>query len=151
MIILNYKNLFNLALLVTVYSTVMCLPTTVLAGLKFCNATSSRVGIAIGYQDKHGMTTEGWWNINAQTCENLLRNLAPNRYFYIYAVDYERGGEWSGRLKMCVADKEFIIRNVKNCEEHGYNTVKFHEIDVGSALDWTIRLADAPTAKKSSN
>ena len=34
---------------------------------------SSRVGVAIGYQDTNGWATEGWWNIASQTCETLLR------------------------------------------------------------------------------
>ncbi|MEM9354923.1 MAG: DUF1036 domain-containing protein, partial [Pseudomonadota bacterium] len=40
------------------------------AELKLCNATPSRVGVAIGYQDSRGWATEGWWNISAQTCES---------------------------------------------------------------------------------
>ena len=30
------------------------------ADLKLCNTTSSRIGVAIGYQDTGGWTTEGW-------------------------------------------------------------------------------------------
>ena len=33
------------------------------ADLKLCNTTASRIGVAIGYQDATGWTTEGWWNI----------------------------------------------------------------------------------------
>jgi len=121
------------------------------AGLKFCNATSSRVGVAIGYQDQSGPATEGWWNISAQTCENLLKSSPPSRYLYVYAVDYERGGEWAGELAMCISDESFLIRDINNCEERGYKSVKFHEVDTGNAKDWTIRLTDPETPKPEAN
>jgi uncharacterized membrane protein len=43
------------------------------ADFRLCNNTSSRVGIAIGYKDKDGWTTEGWWNLASRSCETLLR------------------------------------------------------------------------------
>jgi uncharacterized membrane protein len=33
------------------------------ADFRLCNNTSSRVGIALGYKDAEGWTTEGWWNV----------------------------------------------------------------------------------------
>ena len=33
------------------------------ADLKMCNKTTSRVGVALGYKDKEGWATEGWWTI----------------------------------------------------------------------------------------
>jgi len=30
-------------------------------------------------------------------CETLLGGNLVARYYYIYALDYDRGGEWSGR------------------------------------------------------
>ena len=138
----------------TVLTLVMVLTTALLgsslahAELKLCNATPSRVGIAIGYQDNRGWATEGWWNISAQTCESLLKGPMPSRYIYVYAIDYERGGEWSGDHRMCVTDKSFSIRNAKNCEDRGYRTGKFYEVDTGQASQCTIRLAD-PDKEKS--
>ena len=44
-----------------------------LADLKLCNTTSSRIGVAIGYRDQTGWTTEGWWTLAAQTCETLYK------------------------------------------------------------------------------
>ena len=72
--------------------------------------TTSRVGIAVGYRDPQGWVTEGWWNLNARGCETLLKGQLAARYFYVYAVDYDRGGEWSGRSFMCTRDREFTIR-----------------------------------------
>src|SRR3972149_9687061 len=39
------------------------------ADFRLCNNTGSRVGIAIGYKDNDGWTTEGWWNLPARSCE----------------------------------------------------------------------------------
>src|SRR4029079_19653648 len=77
------------------------------ADFRLCNNTSSRVGIALGYKDAEGWTTEGWWNISSRSCETLLRGTLVARYYYIYALDYDRGGEWSGQAFMCSRDKEF--------------------------------------------
>src|SRR5262245_39988091 len=79
------------------------------ADFRLCNQTPSRVGIAIGYKDKDGWTTEGWWNLTTKSCETLLRGTLVARYYYVYAVDYDRGGEWSGQAFMCTRDKEFTV------------------------------------------
>lgn len=112
------------------------------ADLKLCNATSSRVGIAIGYQDGKGWTTEGWWNIAAQTCETLLKGQLPSRYYYVHAIDYDRGGEWAGKFLMCAGDKVFTIRGTQDCQKRGYRRIGFFEVDTNDAKDWTIRLTD---------
>ena len=86
------------------------------ADLRLCNDTAGRIGVAIGYQDAQGWATEGWWNLAAQSCETLLRGNVPSRYVYVYAVDYDRGGEWSGAHFMCTEDKSFRIRDNTDCE-----------------------------------
>jgi uncharacterized membrane protein len=126
-------------------------PASAHADLKLCNATPGRVGIALGYQDKKGWATEGWWNIPAQTCESLLKGTLPSRYLYVYAVDYERGGEWSGSHYMCTKDRSFTIRNIKNCESRGFGRKGFYEIDTGTSQSWTIRLADPEKSSKTQN
>ena len=79
------------------------------ADFRLCNNTPSRVGIALGYKDADGWTTEGWWNVSSRSCETLLRGNLVARFYYIYALDYDRGGEWSGQAFMCSRDKEFTI------------------------------------------
>lgn len=112
------------------------------ADLRLCNATSSRIGVAIGYQDANGWATEGWWNIAAQTCETLYRGTLASRYFYVHAVDYDRGGEWSGQSFMCTSDRVFTIRGVQDCQRRGYKRTGFFEVDTGDAKEWTVRLTD---------
>ena len=43
------------------------------ADFRVCNNTGGRIGIAMGYKEGEGWTTEGWWNISARTCESLLK------------------------------------------------------------------------------
>jgi uncharacterized membrane protein len=112
------------------------------ADFRLCNNTSSRVGNALGYKDAEGWTTEGWWNISARSCDTLLRGALVARYYYIYAVDYDRGGEWSGHAFMCSRDKEFTIRGTDNCLARGYDRTGFFEVDTGEQRSWTVQLTD---------
>ena len=113
-----------------------------LADFRLCNNTSSRVGVAIGYKDAEGWTTEGWWNISARTCDTLLRGALVARYYYIYAIDYDRGGEWSGHAFMCSREKEFTIRGTENCLVRGYDRTGFFEVDTNEQRSWTVQLTD---------
>jgi uncharacterized membrane protein len=117
------------------------------ADFRLCNNTGSRVGIALGYKDSEGWITEGWWNISSRSCETLLRGSLVARYYYIYAVDYDRGGEWSGHAYMCSRDKEFTIRGNEDCLARGYDRTGFFEVDTGEQRAWTVQLTD--TAEQS--
>src|SRR5262245_11748570 len=77
------------------------------ADFRLCNNTGNRIGVAVGYKENEGWTTEGWWNLAARSCETVLRGSLVARFYYIYAVDYDRGGEWSGQAFMCTREKEF--------------------------------------------
>ena len=112
------------------------------ADLRLCNMTTSRIGIAIGYRDQQGWVTEGWWNLNARACDTLLKGQLAARFYYVYGVDYDRGGEWSGRSFMCTRDREFTIRGVEDCFARGFDRSAFFEVDTGEQKSWTIQLMD---------
>jgi uncharacterized membrane protein len=114
------------------------------ADLRLCNTTKGRIGVAIGYKDasNEGWATEGWWNIAAQTCETVYKGTLSGRFYYIHAIDYDRGGEWAGQSFMCTSDKTFTIKGVQDCPKRGYSKTGFFEVDTGDAKDWTIRLTD---------
>jgi uncharacterized membrane protein len=118
------------------------------ADFRICNLTKSRIGIAIGYKDGEEWATEGWWNIAAGNCETLLRGNLAARFYYIYAVDYDRGGEWSGQAFMCTRDKEFTIRGIGNCLARGYERTGFFEVDTGEQQTWTVQLTEAGEAPR---
>ncbi len=122
------------------------------ADFRVCNNTSSRVGVAIGYKDKDGWATEGWWNLPSRSgCEVVLRGTLASRYYYIYAVDYDRGGEWSGQAYMCTRDKEFLLREIKDCLAHGYDRTGFFEVETGDQSDWTVQLTETGESKPGPN
>jgi uncharacterized membrane protein len=113
------------------------------ADFRLCNNTASRVGIALGYKDAEGWTTEGWWNVSSRSCETLLKGALVARYYYIYALDYDRGGEWSGQAFMCSRDKEFTIKGTENCLARGFDRTGYFEVDTGEQRAWTVQLTDA--------
>jgi len=112
------------------------------ADFRLCNNTASRVGIAVGYKDSGGWTTEGWWNLPPRSCETILRGRLVARFYYIYAIDYDRGGEWSGQAFMCTRQKEFTIRGSENCLARGYDRTGFFEVDTGEQRAWTVQLTE---------
>ena len=118
------------------------------ADLKLCNNTPSRVGVALGYKDLKGWASEGWWNIGPQACETLLKGPLIARYYYIFAVDYDKGGSWGGKAMMCTRDKLFTIQKITDCIGRGYQKTGFFEVDTGEELDWTVSLSGEKTSQK---
>src|SRR5690606_12040939 len=95
------------------------------SGLRLCNKTASRVGVAIGYKLSDVWTTEGWWNVDTSTCETLMAGPLVSRFYYIYAVDYDQGGVWGGKAVMCTRDKMFTIRGIEDCVARGFERTGF--------------------------
>jgi uncharacterized membrane protein len=116
--------------------------TPALADLRICNLTQSRIGVAIGYRDAQGWITEGWWNLNPRACETMLRGTLAARFYYVHAVDYDRGGEWGGRSMLCTRNKEFTIRGIEDCLARGHERSGFFEVDTGEQRSWTIQLTE---------
>jgi uncharacterized membrane protein len=114
-------------------------------GFRLCNKTNSRVGVAIGYKEGTVWTTEGWWNVGPSACETLVAGTLVSRFYYVYAVDYDRGGIWGGKANMCTRDKMFTIKGIEDCVARGYERVGFFEVDTGEQKSWTVQLT-APTA-----
>jgi len=112
------------------------------ADLRMCNTTGSRIGVALGYRDAQGWVTEGWWNLAPRACETLLRGTLAARFYYVHAVDYDKGGEWTGKSVMCTRNKEFTIRGIEDCLARGYERAGFFEVDTGEQKGWTIQLTD---------
>ena len=132
----------SLALAAFVMSGCLLAASPAKADLRLCNMTSSRVGIALGYRDAQGWVTEGWWNLTARGCETLLKGQLAGRFYYVYAIDYDRGGEWIGRSFMCTREREFTIRGTVDCLARGFDRSGFFEVDTGEQKSWTIQLTE---------
>jgi uncharacterized membrane protein len=118
-----------------------------LADLKLCNKTPSRVGVALGYKDKDGWASEGWWNVGPNNCESLLKGPLIARYYYIFAIDYDKGGSWGGKAMMCTQRKIFTIRGIEDCQPRGFEKTGFFEVDTSEETDWTISLSGEKTGQ----
>ena len=125
---------------------ILLAPQPAAADFRLCNNTTSRVGISLGYKENDGWSTEGWWNLPPRTCETLMRGPLVARYYYIYAVDYDRNGEWSGQAYMCSRDKEFTIRGTEDCLARGFDRTGFFEVDTGEQPSWTVQLTESAEA-----
>jgi len=111
-------------------------------GLRLCNKTASRVGVAIGYKENRQWITEGWWNVAKDTCETLVAGALVSRFYYVYAVDYDQGGVWGGKAAMCTRDKMFTIRGIEDCVARGFERSGFFEVDTGEQKSWTVQLTE---------
>ena len=135
-------------------SLAMAAATPALADLRLCNKTTSTVGVALGYKDDNGWASEGWWNIRPGECKTLLEGDLVARYYYVFAIDYDKGGYWDGPATLCIKNKIFTIRGRTNCEARGYRTQGFYEVDTGEKTDFTIMLTEegqkqgAPAGRK---
>lgn len=111
-------------------------------GFRVCNETSSTIGIAMGYDSRQGWISEGWWNLPSDTCETLRSGALVSRYYYLYAIDYDRGGEWKGRHYMCTHARIFTIRGFEDCAQRGLETTGFFEVDTAGQPSWTVQLTE---------
>ncbi|SEP58446.1 Uncharacterized membrane protein [Faunimonas pinastri] len=112
------------------------------ADLRLCNKTSGRVGVAVGYKAAKAWMTEGWWTVDANSCATLMAGPLISEFYYIYAVDYDQGGEWGGSSFMCTRDKEFTVEGVNDCVARGYQRTGFFEVDTGKQSSWTVQLTE---------
>jgi len=115
---------------------------TASGGLRLCNKTANQVGVAIGYKNQSDWITEGWWNVGAAACETILAGPLVARFYYVYAVDYDQGGEWSGRAVMCTRDRAFTIKGITDCVARGFERTGFFEVDTGEQGAWTVQLTE---------
>jgi uncharacterized membrane protein len=111
------------------------------ADFRLCNNTSSRVGVAIGHKEREDWNTAGWWTLGPNKCETLLVGKLATRYFYVHAVDYDRGGAWLGKAFMCTNNGDFVIHGTEDCSVRGHDRSGFFEVDTKDQSDWIIQLS----------
>lgn len=112
------------------------------ADLRVCNDTTSLIGVALGYRLAGEWISEGWWQVPGETCASLIEGDLANRYYYLYAEDADRGGQWRGEVAMCVSDLEFRIEGVEECFSRGHAKSGFFEIDTADKESWMVRLTE---------
>lgn len=112
------------------------------ADFRICNDTKSLVGAALGYRNEGIWISEGWFQIPAETCNSLIEGDLSSRFYYIYAEDSDRGGQWGGEVFLCTNDREFRIEGTDDCFKRGHVKTGFFEIDTGNKASWMVRLTE---------
>ncbi|GIL02622.1 MAG: hypothetical protein BroJett030_25210 [Alphaproteobacteria bacterium] len=113
------------------------------ADFRLCNDTKSLIGVALGYRDNGQWVTEGWWQVPGETCASLIEGDLNSRYYYLYAEDADRGGQWRGDVFMCTSDRKFRIDGVEECFARGHQKTGFFEVDTGNKESWMVRLTES--------
>lgn len=112
------------------------------ADFRICNDTPSLVGAALGYREDGKWISEGWFQVPAESCTALIEGDLNSRFYYIYAEDADRGGQWRGDVFLCTNDREFKIEGVQDCFTRGHVRTGFFEIDTGNRESWMVRLTE---------
>jgi uncharacterized membrane protein len=112
------------------------------AEFRVCNDTKHMVGVAIARSNGIDWISEGWWNIDAQGCTVILEGPLKARYYYLYAVQYDIGGGWTGDRFFCTNKRSFTITGRQNCKDRGFDRTGFFEVDTQNAADYTHLLTD---------
>jgi len=112
------------------------------ADFRVCNDTKHMVGLSIARSNGIDWISEGWWNIDSQGCTVILEGPLKARYYYLYAVQYDIGGGWTGDRYFCTSQRSFTITGRQNCKERGYQRTGFFEVDTQNATDYTHLLTD---------
>lgn len=112
------------------------------ADFRICNDTKSLVGAALGYKEDEKWLSEGWFQIPAETCSSLIEGDLDSRFYYIYAEDADKGGQWRGDVFLCTNEREFKIEGVQDCFTRGHIKTGFFEIDTGNRSNWMVRLTE---------
>jgi uncharacterized membrane protein len=112
------------------------------AGLSVCNKSAHLVKVALGQFNGTRWASQGWWQIAAKKCAELVPGNLDARYYYLYATD-DAFGTWNGNKNFCVSVfSTFSIVGRGACDARGFYRLGFFEVDTGNRLDWTQSLSD---------
>jgi len=107
-----------------------------------CNKGAREARVAIGRFNGTRWSSEGWWNVPAKKCAELIAGKLDARYYYLYATD-GAAGTWDGGKSFCTATADrFSIVGRSGCAAQGFDRRGFFEVDTGNRLDWTQSLSD---------
>ena len=125
------------------------------ADFRVCNEAEDTIGVALGYRAKDGWVSEGWWHVGGGECQVLVAGALTSRFYYLYAENADRSRRWGGDVRMCTAEDEFKIVDVKDCIARGFTRMGFGEYDTSDAASWTVKLtddlADKPVQARAAN
>ena len=118
------------------------------ADFRLCNNTASRVGVAVGYKDAEGWTTEGWWNLPSHTCETILKAISwPVIIMSTPSTTIAAANGW---------DRPICVPGTRNSRSAASATAwraaidrtGFFEVDTGEQRAWTVQLTESSEQPK---
>lgn len=111
------------------------------ATLSICNQSGELMNVALAYEGRRGLRSEGWWAIGANQCADVIVGRLPARVFYLYAKDAFGRSALEGGVEICVAMEQFRTVGPVDCAAAGMVAVPFAAVDVGDAASWTVVIA----------
>jgi uncharacterized membrane protein len=126
----------------------LALPAPAAAELRFCNETSARVTVAIGYRSEGAWRSEGWWAVEPGACRAAVSEPLENRFYYYRATSAV--DSWTHESYFfCTSPQPFDISGDENCAERGFDREAFTEIALGdrtTRFTMTLTSGATPTA-----
>jgi uncharacterized membrane protein len=111
-----------------------------------CNQTSYVVRAAIAYKAGDDYQSFGWFTVFPGFCRPVIDKPLTEDTYYVHArtIIGDRGPmhDWAGDDQFCIANNDFNITGASNCEQRGYTSAYFSEVDVGHAKTWTTTLTE---------
>lgn len=74
------------------------------AQLEICNKTAAPFSLAIAYETDTDVVSQGWWTIDPDKCEQVIKTELKHQYYYHYVVSRALGVEWAGTFNFCTND-----------------------------------------------
>ena len=112
------------------------------AGLSVCNQSGHGLTVAVGHFTGTRWASEGWWQVEAGHCAEVVSGRLDARFYYAYATD-GASGTWDGAKNFCVGTTgKFRIIGRGACAARGFDRRSFFEIDTGNQLNWSQALSD---------
>ena len=114
-----------------------------------CNETSYVIRAAIAYRGSDDYQSAGWFTVYPGFCRPVIdKPLTEDTYFIHARTIAGHSGpmhDWAGDEKFCVALNDFDIAGSNNCEQRGYASAYFSEVEVGRAKTWTTTFTEPNT------
>jgi uncharacterized membrane protein len=119
------------------------------AGLTFCNRTQDIVWAALATDSAGKKRSTGWWRLQPQQCEKVIKDKLADRFVYTFAVADRTEGvpqTWNGTTQFCTRESSFEIEDATDCPGRGFVSTGFWQIDTGGRPGITFEFAPQTAA-----
>ena len=114
------------------------------AGLTFCNRTQDIVWTALATDSQSKKHSMGWWRLQPQQCEKVIKDRLVDQYVYAFASADRAEGvsqSWGGTTQFCTRESSFEIEDAADCAGRGFSSAGFLKIDTQGKPGITFEFA----------